>query len=33
MNTGWGLWGVVVLMVVLVSWILYRFAAPRSWRE
>lgn len=33
MNTGWGLWGVAVLMVVLASWILYRFAAPKSWRE
>lgn len=33
MNTGWGLWGVAVLMVVLASWILYRYAAPRSWRE
>lgn len=31
--TGWGYWGVAIFMIVLASWILYRFAAPKSWRE
>lgn len=31
--TDWGYWGVAVLMIVLASWIFYRFAAPKSWRE
>ncbi|ALK99681.1 isoprenylcysteine carboxyl methyltransferase [Massilia sp. WF1] len=29
----YGHWGLVVVIVVAVSWILYRFAAPRGWRE
>ena len=29
----YGHWTLVVLMVVLVSWILYRYLAPTSWRE
>jgi protein-S-isoprenylcysteine O-methyltransferase Ste14 len=29
----YGHWALVFLMVVLVSWIFYRYAAPRSWRE
>lgn len=28
-----GLWGAAVLMIVAASWFLYRFLAPRSWRE
>jgi len=28
-----GVWGVAVIMVVIASWILYRYLAPRSWRE
>lgn len=28
-----GLWGVALIMVVLVSWLFYRYFAPRSWRE
>lgn len=28
-----GAWGVVAIVVVLVSWVLYRYLAPRSWRE
>lgn len=28
-----GLWGIAVIMTVIASWILYRFLAPRSWRE
>ncbi len=30
-HTGW--WGVALIMVVLVSWLFYRYFAPRSWRE
>lgn len=26
-------WAVVILMVVIASWFLYRFLAPKSWRE
>ena len=29
----YGHWALVILMVVLASWIFYRYAAPRSWRE
>ena len=29
----YGHWGLVAVMIVLASWILYRFAAPKSWRE
>jgi len=29
----YGQWGLVVIMVVIASWLLYRYAAPRSWRE
>jgi protein-S-isoprenylcysteine O-methyltransferase Ste14 len=28
-----GAWGFTVLMVVLVSWVLYRYLAPKTWRE
>jgi methanethiol S-methyltransferase len=28
-----GTWGLAVIMMVLASWILYRYLAPRSWRE
>ena len=28
-----GLWGVALIMVVLVSWLFYRYFAPKSWRE
>jgi protein-S-isoprenylcysteine O-methyltransferase Ste14 len=31
---GWhGSWTLAILMMVAASWILYRYAAPRSWRE
>lgn len=28
-----GTWAFAVIMVVIASWVLYRFLAPRSWRE
>ncbi len=28
-----GAWGVAVIMIVIASWILYRYLAPKSWRE
>ena len=28
-----GAWGLAAIMVVLVSWLLYRYLAPRTWRE
>src|SRR5438552_3831319 len=29
----YGHWGLVLIMVVIASWVLYRYAAPTSWRE
>lgn len=29
----YGHWGLVAIIVAVVSWILYRYAAPNSWRE
>ena len=29
----YGHWGLVAIMIVAASWILYRFAAPKRWRE
>src|SRR5712691_4087864 len=29
----YGHWGYVAVLVLIASWILYRYAAPRSWRE
>ena len=29
----YGHWGLVVIMIVIASWLLYRYAAPSSWRE
>jgi protein-S-isoprenylcysteine O-methyltransferase Ste14 len=29
----YGHWGLVLIMVVIASWIFYRYAAPQSWRE
>jgi len=28
-----GTWGLAVIMIVVVSWFLYRYLAPKSWRE
>jgi len=28
-----GAWGIAAIVVVLVSWVLYRYLAPRTWRE
>src|SRR5918995_5568583 len=28
-----GAWGLTLVMVVIVSWILYRYVAPQSWKE
>lgn len=28
-----GVWGLAVIMIVLVSWFLYRYLAPKTWRE
>jgi protein-S-isoprenylcysteine O-methyltransferase Ste14 len=28
-----GAWGLTVIMVVVASWLLYRYLAPKSWRE
>ena len=28
-----GVWGLTIVMVVIVSWVLYRYVAPKSWKE
>jgi len=28
-----GAWGIAVIMIVVASWVLYRYLAPRTWRE
>ncbi len=28
-----GAWGLAAIMIVVVSWVLYRYLAPKSWRE
>lgn len=28
-----GAWGLAVIMIVIASWVLYRFLAPKTWRE
>jgi len=28
-----GAWGIAAIMVVIVAWMLYRYLAPKSWRE
>jgi hypothetical protein len=26
-------WGLAVIMIVIVSWVFYRYFAPKNWRE
>ncbi|KJS01483.1 MAG: isoprenylcysteine carboxyl methyltransferase [Desulfobulbaceae bacterium BRH_c16a] len=33
MERHWGNWPLAVFAIVIVSWIFYRYAAPKSWRE
>lgn len=33
MSTQWGHWPLAIIVIVLVSWVFYRYAAPREWRE
>ncbi len=28
-----GAWGLTAVMVVITSWVLYRYIAPKGWRE
>ncbi len=28
-----GAWGIAIIVIVLVSWGLYRYLAPKTWRE
>ena len=28
-----GVWGLALIMIVVASWVLYRFLAPKTWRE
>lgn len=28
-----GVWGLAIIMIVIASWLFYRYAAPRTWRE
>lgn len=28
-----GVWGLAVIMIVIASWVLYRYLAPKTWRE
>ncbi|NIN65242.1 MAG: isoprenylcysteine carboxyl methyltransferase, partial [Anaerolineae bacterium] len=31
--TNIGFWELTVIMVVIASWLLYRYVAPKGWRE
>lgn len=33
MNPNAGMWPLAILMIVLVSWLLYRYVAPKGWKE
>src|SRR3990167_7426086 len=28
-----GVWGIAAIMIVIASWVLYRYLAPKTWRE
>jgi len=28
-----GAWGLAIIMIVVASWLIYRYLAPRNWRE
>jgi protein-S-isoprenylcysteine O-methyltransferase Ste14 len=28
-----GVWGIAIIMIVIASWVLYRYLAPQTWRE
>ena len=28
-----GVWGLAIIMIVIASWVFYRYAAPKTWRE
>ena len=28
-----GAWGIAIIMIVVVSWVFYRYVAPKTWRE
>jgi hypothetical protein len=28
-----GAWGLTIIMIVIASWVLYRYLAPKTWRE
>lgn len=28
-----GAWGIAAIMIVIVSWMFYRYFAPKTWRE
>ncbi len=32
-NGGWGNWWLAVSLIVIASWLLYRYIAPKGWRE
>jgi protein-S-isoprenylcysteine O-methyltransferase Ste14 len=32
-NGGWGEWWLAAVMIVIASWLLYRYVAPKGWRE
>lgn len=33
MDMGYGFWPLAVLMIVIASWLLYRYVAPKGWKE
>lgn len=33
MSNSWGHWPLAIIVIVIISWAFYRYAAPREWRE